>query len=276
MEDLQPFRIAVPDAAIDDLKRRLASTRWPDRETVDDWSQGVPRDKLRALVEHWRDRHDWRAIEARLNGFPQFRTTIDGLGIHFLHVRSEHEGALPLLLTHGWPGSVVEFLAAIPLLTNPTAHGGTADEAFHLVIPSLPGFGWSDKPTAPGWNVPRIARAWAGLMARLGYSRWVAQGGDWGGHITAELGRQEPAGLAAIHVNYPRVLPEPLPVAGSTYEEQRALDGKRSYNEHSSGYNKQQATRPQTLGYGLADSPARAGGLDLREVLGVDRQYRRA
>ena len=251
-----PFRVAVPDAAIDDLKRRLAATRWPDAETVGDWSQGAPLAAVRALVEHWRDRHDWRAFEARLNAVPQFRTEVDGCGIHFLHVRSPHEGALPLLLTHGWPGSVVEFLDAIGPLTDPTAHGGAAADAFDVVIPSLPGFGWSDRPTAPGWDVPRIARAWAALMGRLGYGRWVAQGGDWGGHITAELARQEPAGLAAIHVNYPLVLPDPLPAAGSTYEEQRAIDGKRSYDEHSSGYKKQQATRPQTLGYGLADSPA--------------------
>ena len=251
-----PFRVDVPDAAIDDLKRRLAATRWPEAETVGDWSQGVPLAKLQELVAHWRDRHDWRAFEARLNGFPQFRTEVDGCGIHFLHVRSPHEGALPLLLTHGWPGSVVEFLDSIGPLTDPTRHGGTAGDAFHLVIPSLPGFGWSDKPTAPGWNVPRIARAWAALMGRLGYDRWVAQGGDWGGHITAELGRQRPSGLAAIHVNYPLVFPDPLPTHGLTYEERRAVDGKKSYDEHSSGYKKEQSTRPQSLGYGLADSPA--------------------
>lgn len=253
---ITPFRVAVPDAAIDDLRRRLAATRWPERETVPDWSQGVPLAKLRALVEHWRDRHDWRAFEERLNAVPQFRTEVDGCGIHFLHARSRHDDALPVLLTHGWPGSVVEFLGVIGPLTDPTAHGGTPADACHLVIPSLPGFGWSDKPTAPGWNVPRIARAWGTLMRRLGYDRWVAQGGDWGGHVTAELGRQRPAGLAAIHLNYPLVFPDPLPTAGLSYEEQRAVDGKRAYDRHSSGYKKEQSTRPQTVGYGLADSPA--------------------
>ena len=254
--ELVPFRVDVPDEALADLKRRLAMTRWPERETVENWDQGVPLAKLRALVDYWGATYDWRRFEAQINAFPQFRTEVDGCGVHFLHVRSRHEGALPLLLTHGWPGSVVEFLQVIPLLTDPTAYGGRAEDAFHVVAPSLPGFAWSDKPTEPGWNVSRIARAWGELMARLGYAdRWVAQGGDWGGHITKELARQEPAGLVGVHLNYPLVFPRPLPTEGTTPDEERALRARKSYDDHASGYKKEQATRPQTLGYGLADSP---------------------
>ncbi len=252
-----PFRVEVAAEALDDLKRRLGATRWPDGETVANWDQGVPLAKMKALVAHWRDEYDWRSFEARLNGFPQFRTEVDGCGIHFLHVRSPHVDALPLILTHGWPGSVVEFLKVIPLLADPTAAGGDAADAFHVVVPSLPGFGWSDKPTEHGWNVPRIARAWGELMDRLGYAdRWVAQGGDWGGHITKELARQEPTGLVGVHLNYPLVFPRPLPTAGKTPDEERALAARKSYDVHASGYKKEQATRPQTLGYGLADSPS--------------------
>ena len=179
-DSIEPFRLAVPQSALDDLQRRLAQIRWPDKETVTDTSQGPPLAELRALVAQWRDGYDWRRCEALLNGFGQYRTEIDGLGIHFLHIRSPEPGALPILMTHGWPGSVLEYRDVIGPLTDPVAHGGVAADAFHLVIPTLPGFGFSDKPTAPGWNVGRTADAWAVLMARLGYDRWVAQGGDWG------------------------------------------------------------------------------------------------
>src|SRR6266404_2589216 len=189
-KDVTPFKVDVPQAALDDLKSRLANTRWPDKETVADWSQGVPLVKAQALVEYWRARYDWRPVERRLNGFPRCRTQIDGLGFHFPHVRSEHKNALPMILTHGWPGSVLEFLQVIAPLTVPTAHGGRAEEAFHVVIPSLPGFGFSDKPTEPGWRLPRIASAWAVLMARLRYGRYVAQGGDWGAGVSSWMAKQ--------------------------------------------------------------------------------------
>lgn len=254
--ELTPFRVEVPQAALDDLKRRLAATRFPERETVANWDQGVPLASMRELVEYWHDRYDWRRFEARINAVPQFRTELDECGIHFLHARSRHEGALPLLLTHGWPGSVVEFLKVVGPLTDPEAHGGRAEDAFHLVIPSLPGFGFSDKPAAMGWDVGRIARAWAALMGRLGYRRWVAQGGDWGGYITTKLGQDRPPGLLGIHLNYPLVFPNPIPTEGLSPNEGRAVAAAAVYKKHRSGYNLEQATRPQTIGYALADSPA--------------------
>jgi epoxide hydrolase len=250
------FKVHVPQAALDDLKKRLATARWPDKEPVTDWSQGVPLAKAQALVEYWRNRYDWRRVEQTLNGLPQFRTQIDGLGIHFIHVRSKHENALPVILTHGWPGSILEFLQVIGPLVDPMAHGGKADDAFHVVIPSLPGFGFSDKPTEPGWRLPRIARAWAVLMARLGYSHYVAQGGDWGAGVTSWMAKQRPSGLAAIHLNLPILFPPPPPPPGGyTAAEQQALDHLRTYARDASGYASIQGTRPQTLGYGLADSP---------------------
>ena len=191
------FTYQAPQSALDDLRQRLERARWPEREPVADWSQGVPLARLRALVEYWRTDYDWRRCEAQLNGFDQYRTEIDGLGIHFLHVRSPHADALPIVITHGWPGSVIEFFKIIDPLTNPTAHGGEAQDAFHVVAPSLPGFGFSDRPAERGWNAERIARAWAELMRRLGYDRYVAQGGDWGSLVTTEMARQRPAGLAA-------------------------------------------------------------------------------
>ncbi|MBV8933930.1 MAG: alpha/beta fold hydrolase, partial [Kutzneria sp.] len=197
-----PFRLNVPEAALIDLRRRLAATRWPERETVTDASQGAQLDRVRKLVHHWLTKYDWRRLEARLNSFGQFRTKLDGLGIHFLHVRSKHQNAIPLLLTHGWPGSVVEFLNVIGPLTDPVAFGGQTEDAFHVVVPSLPGYGFSDKPSSPGWNVTRTANAWAELMRRLGYRRFIAQGGDWGGVVTAELAKIKPAGLAGIHLNF--------------------------------------------------------------------------
>jgi pimeloyl-ACP methyl ester carboxylesterase len=255
-EDVTPFKVHVRQAALDDLKKRLANARWPDKEPVSDWSQGVPLTKAQTLVEYWRNRYDWRWIENALNGLPQFRTQIDGLGIHFIHVRSKHENALPVILTHGWPGSILEFLQVIGPLVDPMAHGGKADDAFHVVIPSLPGFGFSDKPTETGWRLPRIAGAWAVLMARLGYSHYVAQGGDWGAGVTSWMARQRSSGLAAIHLNLPILFPPPPPPPGGyTAAEQQALDHLGKYASDASGYASIQGTRPQTLGYGLADSP---------------------
>ena len=224
--DVKPFNVHVPQPALDDLKKRLANARWPDKEPVADWSQGVPLAKAQALIEYWRTHYDWRRVENSLNALPQFRTQIDGLGISFIHVRSKHENALPIILTHGWPGSIIEFLQLIEPLVDPTAHGGKAEEAFHVVIPSLPGFGFSDKPTEPGWRLPRIANAWAALMARLGYSRYVAQGGDWGAGVTSWMAKQHPSGLAAIHLNLPILFrPPPPPSSGYTAEEQKLAAG---------------------------------------------------
>lgn len=248
------FRFTVPQAALDDLRARLTHARLPDRETVSNWSQGVPLDKLTDLIRYWRTGYDWRRGERRLNAFPQFQTEIDGLAIHFLHVRSPHPDALPLLLTHGWPGSIVEFLKVIEPLTNPTAHGGQPDEAFHVVIPSLPGFAFSDKPTTRGWNIDRIARAWETLMPRLGYSRYVAQGGDWGAWITTRMAQHRPQGLLGIHLNFPLVYPTPFP-ADPTPVERRARDRMRRFENEQFGFFFVQATRPQQIGYALADSP---------------------
>jgi len=255
-KDLSLFTVHVPQGALDDLKKRLANTRWPNKEPVTDWSQGVPLAKAQALADYWRTRYDWRRVESTLNGLPQFRTQIDGLGIYFIHVRSKHENALPIILTHGWPGSIIEFLQVIGPLTDPTAHGGKAEEAFHVVIPSLPGFGFSDKPTEVGWGLPRIANAWAVLMVRLGYSHYVAQGGDWGAGVTSWMAKQHVTGLDAIHLNLPILFPPPPPPAGGyTVAEQQALDHLGKYVSDASGYASIQGTRPQTLGYGLADSP---------------------
>lgn len=254
-DTIRPFRIAVPDEVLQDLRARLRSTRWPEAEPVNDWSQGVPLAWLREVCRYWAEDYDWRAREAALNRFDQFVTTIDGLDLHFVHVRSPHADAMPLILTHGWPGSIVEFHKVIEPLTNPTAFGGDAADAFHLVCPSLPGYGFSGKPATTGWGVDRIAQAWAVLMARLGYPRYGAQGGDWGSAVTAALGGLDPAHCAGIHLTMasetrPRVEGEP------TQQEQRALRGLEFYRRWDSGYSKQQSTRPQTLGYGLTDSPA--------------------
>ena len=249
-----PFVLNVPQAELDDLNRRLDATRWPEKETVDDWTQGAPLAKVRELTDHWRHRYDWRRCEAMLNGFGQFKTPIDGLNIHFLHVKSKHPGAMPLILTHGWPGSVVEFHKVIGPLTDPTAYGGKAEDAFHVVAPSLPGFGFSDKPAAKGWGIAKIAMAWFTLMARLGYDRFVAQGGDWGAGVTSAMGMAAPEPLAAIHVNFPLVTPQG-PFENPTADEAAALARLKYYQDWDSGYSKQQSTRPQSLGYGLADSP---------------------
>ncbi len=251
-----PFHLHVPEADLRDLRDRLARTRWPEKETVDDWSQGVPLAYLRELCRYWAERYDWRATERRLNALPQFRTTIDGLGIHFVHVRSPYEDALPLVLTHGWPGSIVEFLKVIGPLTDPSAHGGDAADAFHVVCPSLPGYGFSDKPAGTGWGVERIAAAWIRLMARLGYDRYGAQGGDWGTSITTSIGQQDPGHVAGIHLMPPLAAPDPATMDNLTDAERAALAALEQAQEWEDGYSLEQSTRPQTIGYGLVDSPA--------------------
>jgi microsomal epoxide hydrolase len=255
MSSIVPFHLAIPAADLADLQSRLAATRWPDAETVADTSQGPQLAKLRALVARWRDGYDWRRCEAMLNGFGQYRTQIDGLDIHFLHIRSPEPAARPLLMTHGWPGSVLEFRDVIGPLADPVAHGGQASDAFHLVIPSLPGFGFSGKPTATGWNVNRIADAWITLMDRLGYDQWAAQGGDWGGAVTTALGYKAPPGLKGIHLNMLMFQPTAQERAEATPHEQKMLADAQRYDHEFSGYFKLQATRPQSIGFSLADSP---------------------
>jgi pimeloyl-ACP methyl ester carboxylesterase len=255
-EEIQPFVIAATDQELEDLRSRLRDTRWPERETVDDWSQGIPLDYVQEVCGYWSEKYDWRDREARLNAHPQFRTGIDGLGIHFIHERSPHEGAMPLVISHGWPGSIVEFQKVIGPLTNPTEHGGEASDAFHIVCPSLPGYGFSDKPTRPGWNVDRIGGAFAKLMARLGYERYAAQGGDWGAMVTTAIGIQDPEHCLGIHLNMPVAVPDPETMGDMTEQEQKALADLQHYQNEESGYFKEQSTRPQTLGYGLTDSPS--------------------
>ena len=254
--DITPFRIDISDADLAELRDRLRRTRWPEPETVEDWSQGAPLAFVRDLCRYWADAYDWRATEARLNPIPQFRTEIDGLGIHFLHARSPHPDALPVVITHGWPGSIVEFLKVIGPLTDPSSHGGDPRDAFHVVCPSLPGYGFSDKPSHPGWKTPRIARAWAELMARLGYERFGAQGGDWGASVTDHLARQDTDHVVGIHLNFVLALPDPDTMGDLTPQEQAAIASMTNYGQWESGYSTQQSTRPQTLGYGLVDSPA--------------------
>jgi pimeloyl-ACP methyl ester carboxylesterase len=251
-----PFRIGIPETELADLRQRLQRVRWPEPEPVTDWSQGVPLAYLQELCRYWADGYDWRATEARLNALPQFLTGIDGLDIHFLHVRSPHPGALPLILTHGWPGSIIEFLKVIGPLSDPTAHGGDAADAFHVVCPSLPGYGFSGKPAQPGWNVQRIASAWMTLMARLGYRRYGAAGGDWGTSVTTSLGQQDPAHLAGIHLIPPIAAPDPETFGDLTEAEQASLADLERAAGRESGYSAEQATKPQTVGYGLVDSPA--------------------
>jgi pimeloyl-ACP methyl ester carboxylesterase len=255
-DDVTEFRIAVSGAELEDLSARLRRARWPERETVQDWSQGVPLAYLRDLCGYWADRYDWRATEARLNALGQFRTVIDGLDIHFLHVRSPHAAALPLVLTHGWPGSIIEFLKVTGPLTDPTAHGGDAGDAFHVVCPSLPGYGFSDKPARPGWGVERIAAAWTVLMARLGYQRYGAQGSDWGTSVTASIGQQDPDHVAGIHLTPPLAPPDPATLDDLTEPERAALASLEHAAAWDSGYSQEHATRPQTIGYALVDSPA--------------------
>lgn len=254
-ENIEPFNINIPQSALDDLQQRLANARWPDQETVNDWSQGVPLKKLQSLCEHWQQHYDWRACESRVNNYPQFMTSIDGLDIHFLHIRSPHSNATPMIMTHGWPGSILEFMEVIEPLTKPTEHGGDAGDAFHLVLPTLPGYGFSGKPTDSGWGVERIAAAWDTLMDRLGYSDYIAQGGDWGSAVTNAIGSLKLPGCRAIHLNMAIATPAEEDLANLGPRENAALEGFQFYQDWDSGYSKQQSTRPQTLGYALADSP---------------------
>jgi pimeloyl-ACP methyl ester carboxylesterase len=252
---VRPFTVAIPDSEIDDLRQRLGRTRWPSPETVPDWSQGVRLENATSLIDYWEHEYDWRRFESEINSFPQFLTEIDGLDIHFIHVRSENPGAMPLILTHGWPGSIVEFLKLIGPLTDPVAFGGDIGDSFDVVVPSLPGFGFSQKATGTGWNIVRIATAWAELMKRLGYEKWAAQGGDWGSAITTVLGAVRPGGLLGIHLNSPYAFPAQIPATLST-EEQNAVDTLALYNGDMGGANHLQGTKPQTIGFALADSPA--------------------
>src|SRR5579863_2847612 len=255
-EEIRPFKIHVDDAQLEDLKRRLRATRWPDAETVGDWSQGIPLDYVQKVCDHWGRNYDWRKTEARLNALSQFQTDLDGVSIYFLHIKSRHNDALPLILTHGWPGSIIEFLKVLPALTDPTTHGGQANQAFHVVCPALPGYGFSGKPRQNGWTAEKIARGWSELMLRLGYQRYYAQGGDWGAVVTTAIALQDTEHCHGIHVNMPMVRPDPATMSSLTDEEKDALAGIQHYQDWDSGYSKQQSTRPQTLGYGLADSPA--------------------
>jgi pimeloyl-ACP methyl ester carboxylesterase len=261
---IRPFRIQVPQEAIDDMRRRISGTRWPDQETVADQTQGVQLAKLKPLAAYWGTDYDWRRAEAQLNALPQFITTIDGMDIQFAHVRSKHPDALPLIMTHGWPGSLVELLKVVGPLTDPTAHGGRAEDAFHLVLPTYPGYGFSGRPTTTGFGPDRVARAWDELMRRLGYPRYVAQGGDWGAIVSQVMAQQAPRALAGIHVNMPGTTPpevidmirlkQPAPASFSR-EEKRAYDRLAYFYNKGFGYADMMNTRPQTLGYSLADSP---------------------
>jgi pimeloyl-ACP methyl ester carboxylesterase len=260
---IRPFRFKVSDAELSDLRRRIKATKWPERETVTDDSQGVRLETTQKLARYWANEHDWRKCEAKLSALPQFITEIDGLDVHFVHVRSRHENALPVIVTHGWPGSIIEQLKIIGPLTDPTAHGASASDSFHVVIPSLPGYGFSGKPTTTGWDPIRVARAWPVLMKRLGYAQFVAQGGDWGNAVTEQMALQTPPGLLGIHTNMPATIPDDIakalgsggpPPRGLSADEQRAWDQLTYFYKHGLGYAQEMANRPQTL-YAIADSP---------------------
>jgi pimeloyl-ACP methyl ester carboxylesterase len=251
---ITPFTFRAADAALADLKRRLDQTRWPERETGAAWEQGPPGVALQAFVEYWRNRYDWRKCENEIARWSQFMTQLDGLGIHFIHVRSRHKNALPIILTHGWPSTILLFRHVIGPLTDPTAHGGSAADAFDVVVPSLPGFAFSDKPAERGWNAERIARVWSTLMQRLGYRRYVAQGGDWGAFVTTAMAQQQAPGLAAIHLNFAQTIPDVIP-SELLPDQKRAVDALMAYREKGSAYARLQVTRPQLIGYALADSP---------------------
>lgn len=268
-ELIHPFQVSIPDADLKDLRKRIKATRWPDKETVMDQSQGVQLAKLQELVQYWGTDYDWRKGEEKLNSFPQFKTTIDGLEIHFIHVKSQHPNAMPLIITHGWPGSVFEQIKLIGPLTDPTNHGGQAEDAFDVVIPSLPGFGFSERPTEEGWGLERIGKAWDVLMKRLGYSHYVAQGGDWGAGVVEAMGRQAPTGLLGIHTNLPAAITNdvgavlggaPVP-EGFTDKERTAIDDLRTFLHHGGlSYLVMMGARPQAVAYGLTDSPAGLAG----------------
>lgn len=255
MSEIEPFEISISDEVIEDLNTRLERTRFPDAETPEDWSQGLPLAYAREIRDYWLNEYDWRAREAYFNRFPQFQTTIDGLAIHFIHCQSPHPEAVPLVITHGWPGSIVEFHKVIDPLVNPTEHGGDAADAFHVVCPTLPGYGFSGKPAETGWGVDKIAGAWNTLMTRLGYDSYYAQGGDWGSAVTSAIGMQNLGPCAGIHLNMVSAAPTEDAKSNPTERDLQAFKGGQYYNEWGAGYSKQQATRPQTLGYGLADSP---------------------
>jgi pimeloyl-ACP methyl ester carboxylesterase len=254
-DNIRSHPINVGQAQIDDLHQRLKQTRWVNKETPDDWSQGIPLAYMREIHQTWLEDYDWRACEDKINAAGSFMTTIMDMDIHFLHVRSPHEGARPLILTHGWPGSILEFLKVIPLLTDPVVHGGSPEDAYHLVIPSIPGFGFSGKPTGTGWPVERMAEAWAELMARLNYDKYFAQGGDWGSLITTKLGQADPEHCMGVHINFIVALPDETMLADATPDEQARLAQFGEHGKWGTGYSKQMGTRPQTLGYGLVDSP---------------------
>ena len=266
---IRPFTVNVPQEEIEELRRRITATRWPDQETVNDRSQGIQLAKLREIVRYWGTEYDWRKAEAKLNALPQFLTEIDGLDIHFLHIRSKHQNALPLIMTHGWPGSVFELLQTVGPLTDPTKHGGNPEDAFDLVLPSMPGYGFSGKPRGIGWNPDRIARAWAELMQRLGYDHYVAQGGDWGSPVSSAMARQAPTGLLGIHINLPATIPQvvagvlasggPAP-AGLTEKEGAAFSSLETFYKKYRAYAAMMGTRPQAIGYALTDSPAGLAG----------------
>lgn len=264
--EIRPFKVNIPEGALTDLRRRILATRWPDKETVADQSQGIQLARLQNLVRYWGAGYDWRKAEAKLNSFPQFMTTIDGVDIHFIHVRSKNPNALPLIMTHGWPGSVLELLKVIGPLTDPVTYGGRAEDSFDLVIPSMPGYGFSGRPTGTGWDPDRIARVWAELMKRLGYARYVAQGGDWGSPVSSAMARQAPAGLLGIHINLPAIVPPevaaalatggPAP-AGLSEKERATFDALSAAAKMGNrSYAVMMGTRPQTVGYGITDSPA--------------------
>ncbi|MFN5085889.1 MAG: epoxide hydrolase family protein [Novosphingobium sp.] len=263
MSAIRPFILDVPQSELDDLKARIDLTRWPEKEPVSDWSQGTPLAVLQDLIAYWRNDYDWRRCEARLNALGQYMTEIDGVDIHFLHVRSPRADAMPVVMTHGWPGSVIEFMGVIEQLTNPA---DPAAPAFHLVLPSLPGYGFSGKPSVTGWGVEKIGRAWGELMARLGYAKWFAQGGDWGSVVTTAIGVQQVAGCIGIHLNMPIARPTEEDLANPTPAELKALGALKHYQDWDSGYSKQQSTRPQTVGYGLVDSPAGLAGWILEKI----------
>lgn len=253
--DITPFTVDIPKSELDNLKERLRQARWPDEETSPGWDQGIPLQYTKELANYWAEDYDWRRFEKKLNGWPQFTTTIDDIDIHFIHLRSPQADALPIIISHGWPGSLVEFHKIIDALADPVAHGGNAEDAFHVVVPCLPGYGFSGKPKTTGTSVEKIGDMWGQLMARLGYDRYVAQGGDWGSMITQSMGQTETQHCAGIHINMPIVAPDPDTMDNLTEREQSALEGIGHYSEKGSGYSKQQSTCPQTLGYGLADSP---------------------